>query len=386
MTESSKVVKSTKRTAKPKAKVKVGPSQKHIEAAERVRASTIGAGEPNIDLDQYPVSLIKAMTYYNVYEDPKVKRKWVQKYLGQDVERLKMLDGVPDSDLFQLSSIIRLKERNQPLKENELKFIETKLHEILTKSKSNGAKLENTSAEITTKPVLSIAEKIANVANTYIAELEGELDEFSIKKTSSFNMKDYIEMNQISPQVAKHIANWFKKTETELTLTIAGKDEQLVEGYGYFKPAQLKKYLAFVTSIISACTQQKVKAVRTKKVKPPSEVIKNVKYMTDFAEFGLKSEHPTKLINSNEVWLYNTKTRRMTVLKAPAKDILIIKSTSIINFDTSKSETKTIRKPEEFFKIKINKKDLNSAWTSLTTKPATSNGRIGDDTIIFAIF
>lgn len=388
MSEPSPVI-LAKRSTKVKAKAKVGPTQKHIDKADKVRTATIGAGEPIIDPKHYNISLIQAMTYYNVYEDMKNKRKWVQTYLKGDLPKLKMLGDLSDNDLYQLSSVIRLHQRDQPLEPKELKYIEDKLAKLFSEYQAKDVKKDEKKSPVYQKHVLSATEKIVKIANTYIGEIEGELDLFVINKKSDFDMKAYIEKHIITPAVAKLIAGWLKKTEAELTEAIAGKDEQLVESYAYFKPLQLKRYKAFVTGIIESSSQQVVKVIKPKrppKVKPASEVVKGIKYLVEFPDLKLKSEHPTKLINSNEVWLYNTKTRRMTVLKASDKDILVVKGSTLLNFDTAKSETKIIRKPEEFLKSPILRKVLGLSMKAIKTKPIVANGRINKDTIIFAIF
>lgn len=362
---------------------------KNVAAAERVRTATIGAGEPIITMDNYNVDMANAFSYYHTYEDDKVKRKWVQKYLGKDKDSLSKLNEVPDHDLKQVAVLIRLTERGQPLRPEHADQINSRLNKSLgaVDAVSTSTLMPNKS----TVPVISVSQRVDNIATGFISDIEHELDQFILNKKTDFSMKDYVTSKSINGPSAKIIAKWFTRTLNELNETIEGSDEQLVESYAFLKPSELKKFRGLVQNIVDECVQQKMKVVRKTrkvKIKPASEVVKRVKYLPEFVDetLTLKSEHPVKLVNSNECWLYNAKTRRMTLLKAVDKDILVVKGTSIVNFDTIKSETRTLRKPEEFFKTKLAKRDLNAAWKALTTKSVPAKGRIGEETIIVAIF
>ena len=53
--------------------------------------------------------------------------------------------------------------------------------------------------------------------------------------------------------------------------------------------------------------------------------------------------------------------------------------------ESSASETRTIRKPEEWFKIKSAKRELSAAWKKLTTKVAIPTGRVNENLIIVGV-
>lgn len=384
--------------AAPKSKslAEKSKSTKNLAAAERVKAATIGAGEPIITLENYNVDFANAFSYYNTYGEDKERRKWVQKYLAKDKASLEKLADVSDFEIRQLGIMIRLADRGQPLRPEHTSFINTKLDAILNRKKVvSQLSPEKSNA---TKPIVSIADRIDAIATNHIDDIEGEIDAFIVSKKSDFSMKTYVEKNQINAPTAKVIGGWFKKRLPELTEAIhmndsknvsTDEDEQLVEAYSHFSKAQLKKFKDFVASIVEACEQQKVKViqkVRKVKVKPPTEVVKRVKYMPEFEELNLKSEHPVKLVGATEVWLYSTKYRRVTVLKSLEGEPLIVKGTSIVNFDVGKSDSRTLRKPEDFFKTKLTKRDLAAAWKALKTKASAAKGRINEETIILAAF
>lgn len=364
---------------------------KNLAAAERVRNATIGAGEPIITEENYNTDIANAFFYYNTYVEDKNKRKWVQKYLADDKVALGKLVDVTDFDLRQPATLIRLAERGQPLRPEHLAQIDRKLDLALNPIITKAFVVKSDESSVAVKPQITVLQRVDNIASTYIADVEYELDKFFIDKKSDFSMKDYIASKQINGATAKIIAKWFTKTLDEVSEATTSTDEQLVESYSHFSSAQLKRLQKMLQGIIDDCVQQKIKAVkkpRKAKVKPASEVVKKLKYLPEFHEDGLdlKSEHPVKLVNSNIAWIYNVKNCTMTVLKAVDNDVLVVKANTIINFDTSKSETRKLRKPSEFMATKMTKRELDTAFKALTTKPSVAKGRMSDECIIVAVF
>ena len=163
-----------------------------------------------------------------------------------------------------------------------------------------------------------------------------------------------------------------------------------MEGYSNFTKRELKKFAEFVEQIITDCNQmvqtaKANRAPRKRKPVPLGKQVAKVKYMKEFAELKLKSIKPEDMIGAKEVWLYNTKYRKVQVYKNESG--LAIKGTTIIGFDVTDSKSMTLRKPEEFFKgLAMGKRALTAAFKTLKTKPATPNGRINEECIILGAF
>jgi hypothetical protein len=107
--------------------------------------------------------------------------------------------------------------------------------------------------------------------------------------------------------------------------------------------------------------------------------------MKEFAELKLKSVKPENIIGATELWVYNTKYRKVQVYKAPTG--LAVKGTTVIGFDIVESKSLTLRKPEDFFKgLTLTKRPLNAAIKSVKTKASVPNGRINEECIILGAF
>ena len=125
-------------------------------------------------------------------------------------------------------------------------------------------------------------------------------------------------------------------------------------------------------------------------------IVKKLKYAVNFPELGLASLHPTDIVYANEVWVYNTKTRKVGVYKAKNIDPrnmqragtgIMVKGTTLQDFDEESSVQKTLRKPPEMIKnFDGGKLKCKKSFEELTTTPTKLNGRFNEHTIILRTF
>jgi hypothetical protein len=108
--------------------------------------------------------------------------------------------------------------------------------------------------------------------------------------------------------------------------------------------------------------------------------------MLEFAELGIKSDLPSKIVGSSEAWIYNTKTKKLAVYRSAIGERLSIKGTTIINYIVADSTAKTLRKPEIVKDyLEMGKRPLGLAFKALKTKDSAPNGRINQDCIILKV-
>jgi hypothetical protein len=359
--------------------------RKKIEKALGVLRGT--TGEPTVEKENYVPSIIKAINWYNSNEENKTIRKYAISYLktlGRN-DLSKVISESSDFELRQIGMIGRLIMRDQYISDKHLGVIADKIESL---------KAKYTEVEVITKKVdtntssVSIQDRIQQIALKHAGEIDEHIDAFIKNKSSEFSAKGYLLSNSISGAAAKRIGEYFQPLERELAEALRGKDEQLVEGYSYFSKVQLKKFQEFVKGIIDDCNQQVVsaktsRAPRRRKPVPPTKLVARLKYMKEFPELSIKSIAPTDIIGASELWVYNTKARRISVYKGD----LTVKGSSIIGYEIAGTDSKTVRKPEEFFKdLQIGKRPLSAAFKTLTTKSATPNGRINADCILIGAF
>ena len=366
-----------------------------IEKADRMMKGV----ERQLNPDNYMRDLISALNYYNANHDDKDKKKWLISHMAKTDKKLAVELLKVDEYHFRYAGILaRLMDGGSELEEKEANYFNeriAKLKEQVGSRQKSQDKLDKKTADALAAAapsnVISIQQRMEEKARELASEIDGAIDDFMINKKNDFSTKNYLLANLVAAPIAKRIGEMYVATAEELRGAIEGTDEQLVEGYSHFTKRELKKFAEFVEGIISDCNQQVQtakanRAPRKRKEKPASVQVARMKYLKEFAELNLKSAKPESIINSTEVWVYNTKYRRISVYKAE-NGALAVKGTTILGFSVTESKQFTLRKPADFFKgLTIGKRPLNAKMKTLTTKSAVPNGRINEETIILGAF
>ena len=348
------------------------------------------SNEPIVTEEKYTTELNSALTWYSEHYNDKQLLKFSLEYFAKRGKKAEVvaINKASDHEVRQLAIICRLSDREQYLSERHQQFITDTVTNLIEKYKTVKEK-----KVVEDKPsnVISIQDRIDDAAHKHAAEFDGAIDEFVLTKKSDFSAKNYLLANSVSGAVAKRIGEFYTRTYNELVDAYNGEDEQLVEGYSNFNKRQLKAFMTFVGQIVDDCSQQvqTAKASRTPRVRkavPPSKVVGKMKFMKEFAELKLKSIKPEDILAASELWVYNTKYRKVQVYKAEM-GTLGVKGTTVIGFSVKDSTSLTLRKPEEFFKdLSMGKRALNGAIKKITTKPSTPNGRINEECVLLGAF
>ena len=238
---------------------------------------------------------------------------------------------------------------------------------------------------------LQLDKQIAIVDNI-ITDLELAIDNH-LKTQTDFDVKKYLARTEIKPVSLKIVSAHFTKMFDELKSVSTSRDDQIIESYSYLSKPQLKKFITFLQSILDACNtvsaqKKSIRIPKPKKEKPPSELVKLVKFCIEDDTLNLKSEQPYKLVNASEAWLYNKKTRRLVKYTSMKSMKLSVKGTTLLNFDPEKSGSKIVRKPEVLLDgiQKLAIKPINALYSGINGTEASVNGRISEDYIILKVF
>ena len=176
---------------------------------------------------------------------------------------------------------------------------------------------------------------------------------------------------------------------------------QLKEGYAHMKKADIKKFRTAIEELITALDFiiDQAKATRKpRKAKPKSsdKLVEKLKYAKTDAKYSLASVNPVDIIGANELWVFNTKTRKIGKYVASNIDPkgmkregtgLSVKGTTIIGFDEKLSIQKTLRKPEEQLKAfkSAGKVALRKFLDEINTTDIKLNGRCNPDTVLLKV-
>ena len=339
--------------------------------------------EPIITAVSSKVDIIKAYNWYNYNFDNDDAKKFVLAYLkakktSKDV--IKKVEHIEPVKLRTLGWQCRIVLAGGSLSDQDEKAMTKKLHGLVQTIK--------TKDDIPTEPVVvvSIQERIENRASELIGDLEEQVDLFILNGENDFNVAEWFRNKAVKAQVANKIKEYYEPIYAEVYDALKATDPDLKYAYKHWKKSELKGYVAFLQSIIAMCDTQAVvvkatRKPRKKKVKPAAVLVSKMKYKEKNDK--LVSIKPTEIVGATQLWVYNDKTKTLTVFNAIGAG-LSVKGSTIIGFDQKSSITKTLRKPDVIIPrlLEGGKIVLRKLMEDLTTKEKVAKGRINTDTII----
>jgi hypothetical protein len=337
-------------------------------------------GEPIVSKDSYKVDIAKALSYYMSYSY-KEKRAWLSKYLLGigDKEGEKLFHQAEDFHIGQIGSFARLLSRGQYISEEHVKMFEQKKVEVTQYLLEKKKKKEEA-------PAVVRIDRSAAIISDALTEIDKAVDEFIVNKQSDFNPKVFVSTKSgLNSSITKQIQTVYQRMLDELE----SDDEQVQEGYSYFSKVEFRRFKQFISDIVNALGTSRVtvRKPRAKKVKPPEVLVAKLKYKKDPIQIGVEeisSIQPKTIIGSKELWVYNTKTRQVTVYKSDGG--LQVHGSKIMNFDVAKSKSKRLRKPELFLGGNLAKKSINDMFDKVKATEYQPNGRINEEMILLKVF
>ena len=241
--------------------------------------------------------------------------------------------------------------------------------------------------------VINIQDRIREKASECIGELEGQIDDLILSGFKA-NVAPYAIFHTMNIKDAqtKFIVDWAKNKRNEFDDVLTTDDEQVKEGWSNYTKPQIKKLVAYCDQVILDCQKVSGESVksrkpRKRKQKTPEQLVAKMKYMEEFKELKLTSVKSTEIIGVMQLWVYNTKTRKLGVYHADDAGGLSVKGSGILNYSESKSVQKKLRKPEEMLPDVLNggKVFLRNVMDGIRAVESKLTGRINGDTILLKV-
>lgn len=323
------------------------------------------------------IDIIKAFNWYNVEKD----EKDAAKYLGVPVSVAR--------DFTSLAWAKRMQDRGYKLPAAEsASYIDRmlKLKEMM-KSKTQTVVVSDTSN------VISIQERVKAKSEEIIGEMEGLVDEFGMRGAhTKMNAYQWMVDHDVKPIHANRIAEHFRECAKEPMVAASGKDSYIKEAYSTFSKVRLLNLLQTFAAIVKDAERLSANASKQRKPrkkKPVSfdKMVAKIKYKVKDDALKLQSVDPVKVVGAIQLWVYNTKTRKLGVYCAEDESGLKVKGTTIKNYVEATSVCKTLRKPEKTLPLVVDggKIALRKVLDGVNSKPIRMNGRIGKDTLLIRV-
>lgn len=346
--------------------------------------------------EQYRGQLIRALNWYSQTQDRKQALEWAVQFLSKNPRRQQFVSALKKGDVNMPTNIgflLRAARVGLKLRTSTLKRVVQDLNFKVTVN----TKVTETTEEIKdTRAQFTIQDRLRERAQECMGEIEGCYDDFILggfkEEPATIGL---LTQYNIQPAQIKLFQDQANRHCKQLEEVIAGKDSQLVEGYKNYGKRELKAMLGFWQKVQEQLSSYNIikkanKAPRKKKPLSPEKVVSKLKFCKEFAELKLKSIDATLVLQAEELWVYNTKTRKLGIYVADshAGGKLNVKNSSITGFSEAQSMQKTLRKPEAQLKeFSANGKPAAKKWFKTVKSVETKlNGRINPDVILLKAF
>ena len=268
--------------------------------------------------------------------------------------------------------------------------------------------------------VPTIQERIRDQAHLQSEEIDEWLDGFVTDKKNfdpkGFDFKAHFQKTNVTQAHARKLKIFFEHELTDFKdlerMPTAGQLKkmsdydadmwaQLKEGYAHLKKADIKNYTTAIEGLMTALdfvidTAKATRAPRKAKPKSATKLVEKLKFSKTDDKFQLASVNPDQIIGANELWVFNTKTRKLGKYVAQNIDPkgmgrdgtgLSVKGTTVIGFNEEESIQKTLRKPADQLKEfkSAGKVKLRKFLDDIATTDTKLNGRCNPDTILLKV-
>jgi hypothetical protein len=323
--------------------------------------------------------------YFYSTDDAKEFALAYLKHIKYDKKKLKLVGQISAQDLRNIGWHCRLFMNGSKVSKELIANIMQKIEALIV----NEVEAIDAVEPVVTKNVISIQDRISEKTSNLIGDLEEQIDIFIKEGRNSFNVEAWMRSNDIKPQIAQKIADYYKPLYAELFDAMQGKDPQLKEAYSRWKKIQLKSYTEFVRGFISAAEARAnviraARKPRKKKEKPAGVLVSKMKFLVEDTTLNIKSIKPTEVVGAQQLWVFNVKYRNLSVYNAMSHTGLSVKGTTITGFDEKTSVTKKVRKPEQTLTILQvgSKVVLRKLMDNIKCKPKAANGRLNTEVVL----
>ena len=339
--------------------------------------------------------LRRSFFYYNYFYNQKDFKKYVVEWMKNSgaytKEDIKAFERAGDRAIpMTVCSLVKAHKQGMPFRGRHVEYI---TDEIAKAIKSADPEPEEVEVKEDKPYVPTIQDRLNEKTAETIGELEGHYDEMTLNPKYQFKAYDFFVTNNVPQSQLSKYEELYQKRFDELRGAYEKADEQLVEGYSHYKAADFKRIFTFLDNLLNDITAYRNVKKATKKVRAPravskEKVVAKLKYAKEDKPLKIISINPADIIGAQELWVYNTKTRKIGRYIADSlKGPLGVKGTTIIGYDEQKSVCKTLRKPEEKLKefAKAGKVQLRKFMDEIKATETNLNGRINTETVLLRV-
>ena len=357
-------------------KIKAKPKQKSRATIKSIDEKHYGPEPIVID------SFTDALNWYNYMGSDDDAREWFFTYVKKNYTKsdIAFIRKLPKWKISKtLGSVARILSNGNELPEKNMEYFKNGVQDLI-----NAGKQVVDEVEEVAKPVVDIQARVRDKANFVITSLEEEID--LVMDGKDFSMYNFCQAKELNPQILNIVADYYRPQWDE----IRSNDEQVKEAFGKRQKFWLNFWNNFFADIDRYLNNKKVVKVRKpreKKAKSAVDLVKNLKFQKEEPSLKIVSVHPAEIIGCQQLWVYNTKYRKLTQYLAVGPAGIQVKGTTLTGWDVESSMSKTLRKPEQLLTdlLSAGKVGLRSFMSNIKTAESKPNGRLNQECILLRV-
>jgi hypothetical protein len=321
-----------------------------------------------------------ALNWYNYMSDDEKSRDWFFTYVKKHYTKNEVaaLRKLPKWKISKtLGSVARILTNGNKLPQNNMDYFDRSVKDLVKLASST---IEEVETKEKPKTTITIQDRVQAKIHNLITDCEEAIDTIS-----NFNVYNWLVAKEVTPQAANAIREYYSKFAADHE-----PDEHDTPAMKKSR-AQLKKhwgeFVLLIDRYINNKKAVKVRKPREKKVKSAVELVKNLKFRKEDPSLKIVSVHPAEIIGCQQLWVYNTKYRKLIQYQAVGPAGIQVKGTTVTGWDTESSTSKTLRKPEEALTglLSAGKVTLRSFMSNIKTTESKPNGRINSECILVRV-
>lgn len=354
--------------------------------------------EPVLTETSNESEVIRAFNWYNYSCDGNDAKKYVVSYLTKQFPKSataiqKRFVHISPHEIGAVGWMAKQRLNGNTLPSYYMNRLRERLFELISIAEKRDESDKSSSVQ-QAKYVPS--RKVYNTtARQLIAEIDSHLDTLDAPYSTEAEKEivGIIKAQNPSPIALEEIRRYYEPYRAEVVefLSTSKKklEEQFLEHYSKVPTRKLKNLSKFFDTLFDHLTsalliKKRMRKPRTKKVKTSTQLTKKLKYKDYDDKYKVKSVQPTDVVGCLQLWVFNTKTRKLGVYHADDTNALSVKGSTIVGYNKASSIQKTLRKPEDII-LQIasgSKVQLRHVMSGIKAKASPLNGRINSETIL----
>ena len=317
--------------------------------------------------------------------------KWMQSTEQYTNDEIRRLIRLPDSMISPSTcKLARAWKNGWVLDDHERSYMKKSIREYLDRNDELADDEPTKKKTVAPTQVKTIQDRLQEKTNEHLGHFEGLVDELIRGEKVDPKAFEYFKANNIPQAQLSKYEEYANSFVDELKESQNTDDEDLRDAYRHLKAADYKRFYAFFDKFYEAIeayrqVKKQTKKARVKRAPNKEKQVSKLKYMKEDNNLKLVSINPVDIIGAEELWVYNTKTRKLfKYISDNLTGPLNVKGTSILGYDSAKSIGKTVRKPEQKLMefMKAGKVQLRKFLDDIKATSIPANGRINNDILL----